>query len=98
MIGSAALVGIMLAWLISRGLTRPILRLQAGARAVGEGLLDDAHVPVTSRDEIGDVTRAFNGMIDELQEKERIKKTFGQYVDPRIVVNLIDGAQHSSIG
>ena len=98
MIGSAALVGIMLAWLISRGLTRPILRLQAGARAVGAGLLDDAHVPVTSRDEIGDVTHAFNGMIDDLREKERIKETFGQYVDPRIVADLIDGAQHSSIG
>lgn len=98
MIGSAALVGIMLAWLISQGLTRPILRLQAGARAVGEGLLEDAHVPVTSRDEIGDVTRAFNGMIDDLREKERIKETFGQYVDPRIVANLIGGAQHSTIG
>ena len=98
MIGSSALVGIMLAWLISRGLTRPILRLQAGARAVGAGLLEDAHVPVTSRDEIGDVTHAFNGMIDDLLEKERIKETFGQYVDPRIVADLIDGAQHSSVG
>lgn len=98
MIGSAGLVGLMLAWLISRGLTRPILRLQAGARAVGAGLLEDAHVPVTSRDEIGDVTHAFNGMIDDLREKERIKETFGQYVDPRIVAGLIDGAQHSSVG
>jgi adenylate cyclase len=98
MIGSAALVGLMLAWLISRGMTRPILRLQAGARAVGAGMLDDAHVPVTSRDEIGDVTHAFNGMINDLREKERIKETFGQYVDPRIVAGLIDGAQHSSVG
>ena len=98
MIGSAALVGIMLAWLIARGLTRPILRLQAGARAVGAGMLEGAHVPVTSRDEIGDVTQAFNGMIDDLREKERIKETFGQYVDPRIVAGLIDGAQHSSVG
>ena len=98
MIGSAALVGIMLAWMISRGMTRPILRLQAGARAVGAGLLEDAHVPVTTRDEIGDVTHAFNGMIDDLREKERIKETFGQYVDPRIVAGLIDGAHHSSVG
>jgi adenylate cyclase len=98
MIGSAALVGIMLAWMISRGMTRPILRLQAGARAVGAGLLEEAHVPVTTRDEIGDVTHAFNGMIDDLREKERIKETFGQYVDPRIVTGLIDGAHHSSVG
>ena len=98
MISSAAMVGIMLAWLVSRGLTRPIIRLQAGARAVGAGLLDQAHVKVTSRDEIGDVTHAFNTMIEDLREKERIKETFGQYVDPRIVAGLIDGAQHSSVG
>ena len=69
MIGSAALVGLMLAWIVSRGLTRPIIRLQAGARAVGAGRLEEAHVPVTSRDEIGDVTNAFNAMILDLREK-----------------------------
>lgn len=98
MIGSASLVGVMLAWLVSRGLTRPIVRLQAGARAVGAGRLEDAHVPVTTRDEIGDVTRAFNAMIVDLREKERIKETFGQYLDPRVVAELIDGAHHSSAG
>jgi adenylate cyclase len=98
MIGSAGLVGLMLAWLISRGLTRPIIRLQAGARAVGAGRLEEAHVPVTSRDEIGDVTHAFNAMILDLREKDRIKETFGQYVDPRIVADLIGGGAHSSTG
>jgi adenylate cyclase len=98
MIASAALVGCMLAWLVARSLTRPIIRLQAGAKAIGAGLLDEAHVPVTSRDEIGDVTRAFNAMLTDLREKERIKETFGQYVDPRIVAGLISGAQSTSAG
>ena len=98
MTASAGLVGLMLAWLISRGLTRPIIRLQAGARAVGAGLLEDAHVLVTSRDEVGDVTHAFNAMIVDLREKERIKETFGQYVDPRVVADLIGGGVHSSTG
>ncbi|MFZ4109915.1 MAG: adenylate/guanylate cyclase domain-containing protein [Polymorphobacter sp.] len=98
MTASAGLVGLMLAWLISRGLTRPIIRLQAGARAVGAGLLEDAHVLVTSRDEVGDVTHAFNNMIVDLREKERIKETFGQYVDPRVVADLIGGGAHSSSG
>lgn len=98
MIGSATLVGLMLAWVVSRGLTRPILRLQAGARAVSAGLLAEAHVPVTTRDEIGDVTHAFNTMLVDLQEKEKIKDTFGQYVDPRIVADLLNGGQTSSGG
>lgn len=98
MIGSAALVGLMLAWLVSRGLTRPIIRLQAGARAVSAGLLAEADVRVTSRDEIGDVTQAFNVMVEDLREKERIKEAFGQYVDPRVVAGLIGGGHYSTVG
>ncbi|MEP7004884.1 MAG: adenylate/guanylate cyclase domain-containing protein [Sphingomonas bacterium] len=98
MIGSAALVGLMLAWLVGRGLTRPIIRLQAGARAVSAGLLADAEVRVTSRDEIGDVTQAFNVMVEDLREKERIKEAFGQYVDPRVVAGLIGGGHYSTVG
>jgi adenylate cyclase len=61
-------------------------------------LLEDAHVLVTSRDEVGDVTHAFNTMVVDLREKERIKETFGQYVDPRVVADLIGGGAHSSSG
>jgi adenylate cyclase len=95
MILAAALVGLMLAWLVARGLTRPIARLQAGARAIGEGRLDTV-VPITSRDEIGDVTRAFNTMAQELRQKERITATFGQYVDPRVVAGLVAGEEDRS--
>ncbi|PZQ62452.1 MAG: hypothetical protein DI570_10785 [Phenylobacterium zucineum] len=89
LIGVSALVGLMLAWLVARSLTRPIVRLQAGAHAVEAGRLD-AEVPITSADEIGDVTRAFNTMIAGLRAKEQIKETFGQYVDPRVVAELVE--------
>jgi len=98
MIGTSAIVGILLAWLVSRGITRPILRLLAGTRAVGAGHLNEAFVHVTSKDEIGDVTIAFNAMLLELREKEHITEMFGKYVDPRIVAGLLNGAQHSSKG
>lgn len=88
LIGVASAVGLFLAYFISRGLTRPIERLREGTRAVEQGRLD-GEVIVTSKDEIGDVTRAFNEMLSELRAKERIKETFGQYVDPRVVAQLI---------
>ncbi len=98
LIAAAGAVGLLLAWLVARGLTRPISRLQAGARAIQQGRLD-ADVPVTSSDEIGDVTRTFNAMLAELREKERIKATFGQYVDPRVVAGLVSGsADRSTVG
>jgi adenylate cyclase len=90
MIVVASLVGLLLAYVVSRGMTRPIERLRQAARAVQGGNLD-TEVRVTSRDEIGDVATAFNQMVVDLRDKERIKRTFGQYVDPRVVNNLIDG-------
>ncbi|MDO6412796.1 adenylate/guanylate cyclase domain-containing protein [Sphingomonas sp. BIUV-7] len=90
LIAIASVIGLFLAFLVSRGVTRPIARLREGARAVEAGRLD-GEVPVTSSDEVGDVTRAFNDMLAGLRSKERIKETFGQYVDPRIVTQLIDG-------
>jgi class 3 adenylate cyclase len=94
LIAASALVGLLLAYLVTRGLTRPIIRLQAGARAVQAGDLNSA-VPVTSSDEIGDVTTAFNEMVEGLRSRERIKETFGQYVDPRVVSGLISGSTQS---
>jgi len=98
MIVAAAMVGLLLAWVVSRGMTRPIGRLREAAHAVQRGELD-TEVRVTSSDEIGDVSIAFNQMVVELRDKERIKQTFGQYVDPRVVNNLIDGrADQASSG
>ena len=90
MISFATLVGIMLAFLVSRGLTRPIVSLRAGARAVAAGLLDQAHVKVTSHDEIGDVTHAFNAMLEDLREKDRIKEKFGQQRKIRTICRSAD--------
>ena len=87
--GLAGVLGLMVAGGFSRGLSRPVRRLLAGTKAVQKGQLDTV-VPVTSRDEIGLLTRAFNAMVAELKVKAQIKETFGKYVDPRIVEGLID--------
>jgi adenylate cyclase len=85
----AALLGFGVAAAVTRGLVRPVRRLLAGAAAVEGGALDTV-VPVTSRDEIGGLTRAFNAMVGELRAKAQIRETFGKYIDPRIVAGLID--------
>jgi class 3 adenylate cyclase len=86
----AALLGLMFAMLVSGGITRPVRRLLDGARAVESGRLDET-LAVTSQDEIGHLTAAFNQMIEQLRLKERLRETFGKYVDPRVVEGLIDG-------
>lgn len=46
-------------------------------------------VLVRTRDEVGELARSFNRMMEELRERDRIKDTFGKFVDPRIVTRLI---------
>jgi class 3 adenylate cyclase len=88
--GLAAVLGLVFAMLVSAGMTRPVRRLLEGARAVEAGQLDKTLV-VTSQDEIGHLTAAFNQMVEQLRLKERLRETFGKYVDPRVVEGLIEG-------
>ena len=85
----AAALGLVFAVLVSGGMTRPVRRLLEGTRAVEAGHLDET-LPVTSKDEIGHLTTAFNRMVEQLRHKERIRETFGKYVDPRVVEGLIE--------
>ena len=84
-----SVIGLGLAWFITRSLVRPLHDLLTGTRKVQAGDLT-VKVEVTSTDEVAALTDAFNHMILGLKQKEEIQKTFGHYVDPRIVKNLIE--------
>ena len=85
----AAILGLIFAIFVSIGITRPVRRLLDGTRAVEAGRLDAA-IDVTTRDEIGQLTSAFNNMVEQLRHKEKMRETFGRYIDPRVVAGLID--------
>jgi class 3 adenylate cyclase len=59
------------AMLVAQIFVRPLRRLQAGTQAISAGNYDIA-IPATSRDEIGDLTVAFNEMSRNLQIKEEL--------------------------
>jgi class 3 adenylate cyclase len=85
----AAALGLVFAALVSSGMARPVRRLLEGARTVEAGRLDET-LTVTSQDEIGHLTTTFNRMVEQLRHRERMRETFGKYVDPRIVEGVID--------
>lgn len=87
----AASLGLGFALLVSGGITRPVRRLLEGARDVEAGRFDRI-VSVSTRDEIGQLAAAFNRMVEQLRQNERIRETFGRYIDPKVVDGLIDGA------
>ena len=85
----AALLGWTFSALVGTGISRPVRRLLEGTRAVEAGHLDES-ITITTRDEVGQLTAAFNRMVEQLRHKEQIRDTFGRYLDPRVVERLID--------
>jgi class 3 adenylate cyclase len=59
------------AMLVAQVFVRPIRRLQAGAQQISAGNYEVV-IPVTTRDETGDLTSAFNEMSRSLQIKEEL--------------------------
>lgn len=91
----ATIVGSVGAWLVTLGLVRPVQQLTDRVKALQAGDLN-AQAQVSSRDEIATLAIAFNHMVDELRTKAQLEDTFGKYVDPRVVKQLLAHTDESS--
>jgi len=85
------------------GSTRVVASLRqlvASTKAVEAGT-DAQPISIRSRDEVGELAQAFNRMIEELRDRDRLKDTFGKFLDPRLVSRLIasgaDQAERRSV-
>jgi len=85
----AAAVGWIFALLVASGITRPVRQLLQGTREVEAGRLDRS-IAVSTQDEIGQLSAAFNRMVEQLRRNERIRETFGRYIDPKVVEGLLE--------
>lgn len=93
---AAAMIGLGIAgaiWL-SMILARPIRNLVQGTQAIAKQDFNIS-LPVSSRDEIGDLTRSFNEMAKSLREKEFIKDAFSKYVAPEVAQEILKNPEQS---
>jgi len=87
--GLGAVGTLILGFLFARRLTRPIRALTIGVMRVAGGDLS-LSLPVRSRDEVGQLTRAFNQMLDGLRQRDFIRSAFGRYVSPEVAKALLE--------
>jgi adenylate cyclase len=90
-------VGIGAGVLFVAFLAGPLRRLRAGVERLSRGDLS-VRVPPTSRDEVGELTRAFNEMGESLQQKERIQSAFGRYVSDYVLAQLLQTPDGDELG
>ena len=84
----AFVISFELTVLLSRSILRPVEDLEAATERIRQGRFDE-HVPVTTSDEFGELSSAFNQMVDGLAERERLREAFGTYLDEEVARHII---------
>jgi adenylate cyclase len=88
--GVVLLLSILAVWFFARSVTRPVLRLVQAARQIESGQFE-LDIRPTSRDELGLLTDSFAAMGRGLAERERVKETFGKFVNKEIAEQALKG-------
>jgi class 3 adenylate cyclase len=94
---AGAIAALLLGLLVARRLTRPISALTDGVARVAAGDLS-LELAVRSRDEIGQLTRAFNEMVGGLRQRDFIRNAFGRYVSPEVAKTLLESPEGLRLG
>ena len=84
------LLGIIIALLITLSIVKPLDALQKGTKAIGEGRLD-YRTGIKAKDEIGQLSRAFDRMAEDLEKttisKEYVENIFKGMADTLVITN-----------
>ena len=98
----AAALALALVQLLAHGMTSPLREMVAAARAMARGDYG-RRVTATSRDEVGELARAFNAMAAELAEVDRMRRDLVANVSHELrtplgalratLENMVDGVE-----
>jgi signal transduction histidine kinase len=70
---ASLLVAVLLSWLTSRRILRPVQALTVATRQMGGGDLS-ARVPVQGKDELAELGQSFNQMAEDLAQQEQLRR------------------------
>ena len=88
---SLAVIGaVLLSFIASHQMTRPILDLVKGTEEIQKGNFD-VNLPIRSRDEIGMLTGSFNSMSTDLALKEKYRSVLDKVTDREVADELMNG-------
>ena len=86
--GVALVIGLLAVILAARASADPITSVRDALAEVEEGDLD-VEVPVYDASELGLLQAGFNRMVGGLREREKLRETFGAYVDPDVAEHIL---------
>ena len=102
----AAALALAMVQLLAHGMTFPLREMVAAARAMSRGDYS-RRVTATSRDEVGELARAFNSMAAELEQVDRVRRDLIANASHELrtpigalrarLENLVDGVEHADL-
>jgi signal transduction histidine kinase len=102
---AAAVIALAIVQLLAHGMTYPLREMVAAARGMAKGEYG-RRVTATSRDEVGELARAFNAMASELEEVDRLRRDLVANASHELrtplgalrarLENLVDGVEPAS--
>ena len=75
---------------IAKRITRPVSQLAEAAREIARGNYD-VKIDTTSDDEVGELSRAFQGMVRGLAERDSVRDALGKVASSEVVAQLLQG-------
>ncbi len=84
----ALIAGIIITIVLVAFMVKPVQELVKGVNAIGQGNYD-VQIKIKSRDELGELTEAFNATAKSLKEKELLKGAFSTYVSGSIMEQIL---------
>lgn len=85
---AAMAASVAVSFLFGRVLAGNLAQLARAARDVAQGDYE-ARVHIRTHDELGVLAATFNQMVDGLAEREFIRDTFGRFVNPHVVSEIL---------
>ena len=87
--GVGIVVGLLAVTLAARATAAPVESVRRSLERVQRGNFD-VHSPVYDGTQIGQLQLGFNQMVEGLAERERLRETFGAYVDPDVAQRILE--------
>lgn len=91
------LIAILLAFIMSKHLSKPIYNLVDASKEIGNGNFH-YRLNVRRNDEIGELSLAFNQMADGLLKKSQVESAFSRYVSSSVAKKIMENLDAVELG
>jgi adenylate cyclase len=91
------ILAVIVSFLMSRRLSRPIHHLMNASKAIDEGKLS-YRIQERRNDEIGELIQSFNTMADGLLKKDQVEQAFSRFVSSNVAEQIMGDLDNVQLG